>query len=79
MELLGLLGNAFVWIAAAVVALVMAWLRFSGIQAGKKQEKAKQEAADQKARDTVTAKRTEVQGLPGTELQKRIDKWTRKP
>ena len=77
MELLGLLGNAFVWIGGAVGALIIAWIRFSGVQAGKKQERAKQDAADQKARDTISAKRDEVKALPDDELQRRADKWTR--
>jgi hypothetical protein len=79
MELLGLLGNAFVWIGGAVGALIIAWIRFSGVQAGKKQERAKQDAADQKARDTISETRAEVKTLPDDELDKRRDRWTRKP
>lgn len=77
MELLGLLGNAFAWIAGAVGLLVIAWARFSGVQAGKKQERAKQDAADQKARDTISTTRQEVKALPDDELKRRADKWTR--
>lgn len=77
MELLSLFGNAFAWIVAAIGALVLAYARFSGVQAGKKQERAKQDAADQKARDTISTERERARSLPDDKLAKERDKWTK--
>lgn len=62
----------------AVLAVTFGSVAYSrGVKTGSGAERAKQDAADDKARDTITSKRVDAQTKTGEELDREIDRWTK--
>lgn len=72
-----LLNNLKLWLygaGVAALAVAVALIRQSGADA----EKMKQAKADLKAASTIGAARSEARGKSDADLDKEVDKWTRK-
>lgn len=72
-----LFGHLKLWLYGAGIALLavaVAFIRKSGADA----EKLKQAKADVKAASTIAQKRTEARGKSDEELDKEVDRWSRK-
>lgn len=73
--------RVFGWQAtlAAVVAGLVFLASAFGTRRGSEIEKAKQQRADQKARDTITRTREDVADDTDPELDARLGRWTKEP
>lgn len=65
------------WALAAAVAGAAAYFQAKSYHRGAAVERGKQDAADQKARDVIAEKKTDVRGASDEDLAKRTDRWTK--
>jgi hypothetical protein len=62
----------------AVLAVTFGSVAYSrGIKTGSGAERAKQDAVDDKARDTITETRNDVRSKSDVELDRETDRWTK--
>ncbi len=65
------------WALGALVAGAAAYLQAKSYQRGASTERAKQQHADQKAREVIYDNRDDARMMPDDQLDKEIDKWTK--
>lgn len=70
-------GDGWKWAFGIAGAAALAFLQSRAHQRGAASERAKQDAADEKARDTITETRNDVRSKSDVELDKEIDRWTK--
>lgn len=68
-------GDGWKWAFGIAAAAGLAFLQSRAHQRGAASERAKQDAADEKARDIIHDNREEMGNLPDDELDRRLNRW----
>lgn len=68
-------GDGWKWALGAAVAGVVAYLQAKSYHRGADAQKAKQDAADDKARDIIADKKEDVRTIPPDEREERFKRW----
>lgn len=68
-------GGGWKWALAAAVAGVAAYLQARSYRRGAEVERAKQDAADEEAKDIIAERKADVRTISSDERKERFDRW----